>query len=76
MQALSEEQRRLDLGETMAMVLAEVGRYEAAAAWQRDAMAAARQAGHTDLVQRMAENLRLYQGNRPARTPWRGEDLP
>ena len=76
MQALSEEQQGVDLGETMAMVLAEVGRYEEAAAWQRGAMAAARQEGHTDLAQRMAENLRLYEAGRPSRTPWRDEDLP
>lgn len=76
MQALSEEQRRFDLGETMAMVLAEVGRYEDAAVWQRAAMAAARQAGQTELARRMAENLRLYEADRPARKPWRDEDRP
>lgn len=76
MQALSEGQQRLDLGEAMAMALAEVGRYEEAAAWQRGAIAAARQAGHTDLAQRMAGNLRLYEARRPCRTPWRDEDLP
>ena len=76
MHTLSEEQQRLDLGETMAMVLAEVGRYEEGAAWQRDAMAAARRAGHTDLVQRMADDLRLYEAGRPSRTPWRDEDMP
>lgn len=76
MQALPDEQRRIDSGETMAMTLAELGQYEEAAAWQRGAMAAARQAGRADLAQRMAENLRLYEARKPCRTPWRDEDLP
>lgn len=76
MNPLSDEQRRLDMGETMAMVLAEVGRYEEAAAWQRDAMAAARGAGHMDLAQRMADDLRRYEAGTPSRTPWRDEDMP
>jgi tetratricopeptide (TPR) repeat protein len=76
MQSLSEEQQRLDLGESMAMALAEVGRYDEAAARQRGAIAAARQAGHTDLAERMAGNLRRYEARRPVRTPWREEDQP
>jgi tetratricopeptide (TPR) repeat protein len=75
-QALSDEDRRLDLGETMAMALAESGEYEEAAAWQRRAMAAAREAGEPDLAKRMAANLSLYEAGRPSRTPWRAEDLP
>jgi hypothetical protein len=76
MQALPEEQRRLDLGETMAMVLAEVGQYEEAATWQRGAIDAARRMGNERLAQRMAGNLRLYEAGRPCRTPWRDEDQP
>lgn len=76
MQALPDEQRRLDSGETMAMTLAELGQYEEAVAWQRSAIAAARQAGREDLADRMAENLRLYEARKPCRTPWRAEDLP
>jgi tetratricopeptide (TPR) repeat protein len=76
MQALPEEQRRLDLGETMAMVLAEVGQYEEAATWQRGAIDAARRKGNEPLAQRMAANLRLYEARRSCRTPWRNEDQP
>ena len=76
MSPLSDEQQRLDLGETMAMVLSEVERYDEAVAWQRDAMEAARRAGHADLAQRMAGDLRLYEAGRPSRTPWRDEDMP
>lgn len=76
MRTLSDEQQRLDLGETMAMTLAERGRYEEAAAWQRRAITAAGQAGHPDLAQRMVGSLRLYEAKKPCRTPWRDEDLP
>lgn len=76
MQALSDEQRRMDLGETMAMTLAELGQYEEAAALQRGAVAAARQAGQPGLAERMGGNLRLYEAHKPCRTPWRDQDLP
>ena len=76
MLALPEDQRRVDLGETMAMTFAELGQYEEAVAWQRGAIVAARQAGREDLAQRMAESLRLYEARQPCRTPWRDEDLP
>lgn len=75
MQALSEKEQRLDLGETMGMVLAEVGRYDEAAAWQRGAIASARQAGQKDLADHMAERLRLYEARKPCRTPWRDDEL-
>jgi tetratricopeptide (TPR) repeat protein len=74
-ESLSEQDRRLDLGETMAMALAEVGRYEEAATWQRHAIEAARKTGQTDLAVVMAERLRLYESDRPSRTPWRPEEL-
>lgn len=76
MQALSDEQKRLDLGETMAMTLAELGEYEQAAAWQRGAMAAAKQLGRDQLVHRMAENLYMYEREKPCRTPWRDGEWP
>jgi len=75
MQELLKEPQGIDLGETMAMTLAEVGQYEEAAAWQREAIAAAQRAGRDDLVQRMGENLRLYERRQPCRTPWRNDEL-
>ena len=74
MQSLLEKPRSTDLGETMAMTLAELGQYEEAAAWQREAMAAAERGGRADLVERMAENLRLYEHHMPCRTPWRDDE--
>jgi hypothetical protein len=74
MQSLLKKPQGTDLGETMAMTLAELGQYEEAVAWQREAMAAAERGGRADLVQRMAENLKLYERHMPCRTPWRDDD--
>lgn len=60
--------------ETMAMALAEVGRFEEAVKWQSEAMEAARGAGRTDMAAQLAANLRLYQGRRPCRMPWTSDD--
>lgn len=76
MEALTEGQKRVDGGEAMAMVFAEVGRFRDAVAWQRSAMAAAEQAGHGGVAVRMAEALRLYEAGQPNRTPWRRGELP
>lgn len=75
MEALTDEQRRKDGGETMAMVLAEVGRLGEAAAWQRSAMSAAERAGQPEVAARMAENLKLYEEGQPCRTSWRNGEL-
>jgi tetratricopeptide (TPR) repeat protein len=74
MQPLLKQQKTIGLAETMAMTLAELGEFEEAVRWQRDAMTAAEQAGRSDLVQPMADNLNLYETRRPCRTPWRDED--
>ncbi len=73
---LLAEERSFDLGEAMAMALAEVGRYAEAASWQREVMSMAEQAGRYDLVQLMAGNLRLYERGEPSRTPWRDDEMP
>jgi len=61
------------LAETTAMALAELGQYAEAAKWQRDSIAAARQAGRVDLLQDMANKLSLYEHGKPCRMPWGGE---
>lgn len=73
---LLSEGQDLSLGETAAMALAEMGLYDQAAAVQRDVMAAARQAGLTDALQRMEDNLALYEAGRPSRTPFTEAELP
>jgi tetratricopeptide (TPR) repeat protein len=74
-QELLKAQKTTDLGETMAMTLAELGEYERAAGIQRGVMAAARDARLHDAVRRMAENLRLYERHQPCRTPWRADEV-
>jgi tetratricopeptide (TPR) repeat protein len=73
---LLARERSFDLGEAMAMALAEVGRYDEAAGWQREVISMAVQAGRHDLAQLMAGNLRLYERGEPSRTPWRDDEMP
>jgi tetratricopeptide (TPR) repeat protein len=72
-QALIQRRKSADAQETMAMALAEAGEFEAAASWQREAIAAAEGAGQHELAVRMADNLRLYQRRLPCRTAWRDD---
>ena len=72
---LPDEQRTLDFGETVAMALAELGRYEEAANWQRRGIEATERAGRGDLAQSMAESLGLYERREPNRTPWRNDEI-
>ena len=65
--ALPEEQRITDFGETLAMTLAELEYYEDAAGWQREGIVAARRAGREDLLPRMAEKLGQYERGKPWR---------
>jgi tetratricopeptide (TPR) repeat protein len=71
---LLKHQQTVEVGETMAMALAEVGRYQEAAGLQRQLMAAAARAGRDDLMPRLTENLTLYERQQPSRTPW-GDDI-
>ena len=73
-QALAELHDTTAVAETMAMALAELGRYSEAMEWQRRAMAGAAVAGRADVAQRMAANLALYRSSTPCRTPWRDDD--
>jgi tetratricopeptide (TPR) repeat protein len=74
---LRKKHQTIDLGETLAMAMAELGQYEQAAAVQRDVMAAAEQAGVSDVARGiMVENLRLYERRQPCRTPWGDGELP
>jgi tetratricopeptide (TPR) repeat protein len=74
-QNLVKTDQSIEIGETLAMALAETGQYADAAGIQRDLIAAARGAGRSDLASRLEENLRLYESRHPCRTPWRQEDV-
>jgi tetratricopeptide (TPR) repeat protein len=67
---------RLDIAETMAMVLAENGKAFEATSYQREAIAAAAREGQTELANRMQSALRTYEAGRPSRTPWRDGEHP
>lgn len=73
-QTLAEQHKTTSVAETMAMALAEVGRFREAVEWQRLAMSVAADAGHADIARRMAANLALYQRQEPCRQPWRDDD--
>ncbi len=73
-ESLAKHGMSIELAETMAMALAETGRYQEAAAWQRRAIAIAQNRGAPDIARLMAENLDLYERRRPCRTPWRSND--
>lgn len=57
---------------TVAMAMAELGRYEEAAAWQQQIIRRAGQAGRDDLVPALRAHLKLYQRGEPVRAPWLG----
>jgi tetratricopeptide (TPR) repeat protein len=60
--------------ETQAMALAEVGRFEEAAARQREAIATAATQAGGEAAARMGENLRRYESGVPCRVPWADDD--
>jgi tetratricopeptide (TPR) repeat protein len=68
--------RTLELGETYAMTLAELGQYRDAQSLQRDLIAAADRAGQTAMKGRLNARLKLYERADPCRTPWTDEEMP
>jgi hypothetical protein len=67
-------QRTTDVGETLAMALAEQGHFDEAASVQRAVMDSSRRAGFTDDLPRMAAQLQRYERGLPSRTPWAAGD--
>lgn len=64
----------LELLETAAMAQAEVGQYDNAVMWQREAIAAADRSGRHDIAQLITDHLSLYGAHRPCRMPWRAAE--
>ena len=64
------QQRTTEIGETLAMALADLGDFDQAVGIQREVMASATSAGMKPAAARMAVNLRLYQQHQPCRRPW------
>jgi hypothetical protein len=67
---LLKQQKSTDVGEALAMALAEIGDYDQAVGIQRGILTAAQKADMKTAVPRMTENLRLYERREPCRTPW------
>lgn len=74
MNELLKSQQTIPMAETMAMALAESGRFDEAVGWQQDAIRAAREGKREDLIRKLTVNLALYQSGRPCRTPWTLDD--
>ena len=72
----AEPEPTLDLGETMAMTLAELGRFGEAAEVQRALIGAAEMARLPEAVRHLTVNLRRYERGEPCRTPWPAEAMP
>lgn len=72
-EALVKAEQSLAVGETMAMALAETGRFDEAAQWQRQVIASAG-GERPDVRARLAAQLRDYERGRPAREPWAATD--
>jgi len=72
---LVKEQRTPDLGETLAMALADVGRYDEAVQVQRDLITGAERRELNDVTGRLTENLALYERHQPCRTPWTDSEM-
>ena len=73
---LASRGRTLELGETMAMALAEVGAHDRAAGLQRDLITGAGRAGFQDVIPRLERNLRRYERGEACRTPWPDGEVP
>ena len=71
---VAEGYRTAGVAETMAMALAELGRFPEAVEWQGRAMQVAAGAGRAAVARGMSANLALYQRNEPCRTPWRDDE--
>lgn len=71
---LSDTIRSAEIGETLAMAYAEVGRFDAAVELQRDVLRTAHAAGDPHAVRRMEANLARYSAAEPCREPWPDDD--
>jgi tetratricopeptide (TPR) repeat protein len=71
---LLKQTKAYDLIETLAMALAERGRFEEAVRIQRDVLQAAQKAGLKGIARQAAANLARYEQRQPCRTPWAEDD--
>jgi hypothetical protein len=72
---LIKGEQSIELAETTAMALAEVGRYREAVEVQGEALTAATNAALPAVAQHIRGNLRLYESGKPCRTPFADDEL-
>jgi tetratricopeptide (TPR) repeat protein len=75
-QELLKGQKTTEVGETLAMTLAELGDFEQAAAIQRGVLQAVRKGGREAEARRLETNLRRYERRQPLRSVWVGDATP
>ena len=68
-EALLQSEPSLSNAETLAMALAEVGRFEEAAQWQRKLLDQAEKLGYDQRRRQLSDTLARYQDRQPYRTP-------
>jgi tetratricopeptide (TPR) repeat protein len=71
---LAQTSKTIDVGETLAMALAERGQFADAIGVQREVMGAAIKAGLDGVARHMAANLLRYERREPCRMPWAADD--
>jgi tetratricopeptide (TPR) repeat protein len=71
---LLKTMKTVDLGETLAMALAEQGQFDQAISLQRTMIESARRAGLATIVRNMSANLQRYERRQPCRMPWPADD--
>ena len=76
MERLVQTEQTIDAGETMAMTLAELGRYGEAVDIQRQLISASLGAGLSDITRRLDMNLQRYLRSVPVRVPWPADGVP
>ncbi len=60
----------MEHAQTLAMALAEAGRFAEAIQLQEALLAQAQEANNAPLTQRLQEDLAAYREGRPSRAPW------
>ena len=71
---LLQSGKTIDLGETMAMALAERGQFGEAVAIQRSLIEASIRQGLNPVTKRLTVNLLRYERQQPCRMPWASDD--
>jgi tetratricopeptide (TPR) repeat protein len=72
-QELLKSQKTTEIGETLAMALAETGDFDQATSVQQSVLQAVRRGGDEADVRRLEANLRSYERRQPLRSVWVGE---